>query len=1385
MSAYHQKYAQLIFKVGGAFFLLTCILFVHQTMRVVGVFLNSESSLVITSALKPGAGGSADVMASQAKKRCMWKFVAVLVVVVLFFTISFIIGWAARRCQKNSNAAFTSTLHNLLSEIKSENIRNFLRNFTKLPHLSGTEQNLRLARQMQAQWKEFGLDSAELVHYDVLLSYPNTSNPNYISIIDGDGTEIFNTTLSEPIPEGYENVEDIVPPYNAFSAQGEPEGELVYVNYARIEDFIKLKRDLKVNCTGKIAIARYGKIFRGNKVKNAMDAGAIGLILFSDPADYCAPGVDVYPKGWNLPGGGAQRGNVLNLNGAGDPLTPGYPAKEYTYRCAADKGAGLPKIPVHPIGYDDAVQLLRNIGGLESSSDWKGSLNVSYNIGPGFKDNSTDKVRMHIYTNNNVTRIYNVIGKIRGAVEPDRYIILGGHRDSWVFGGIDPTSGAAVLHEVARSAGTLVKKDIRYMDKVFTAKANQFNITREQLAALNNVRSTSVRIIKPDKGGGLVILEQIDYVERMYKVLNSPAYEATTLNELNTTSNRIRGYFRDLFIEGRIDLDTFNYIDILHPKLPVMFGIPKVHKNLSDPPMRALIDGRASLSYPCSKFIDSLLSKYLEGIPSICKDSWSLLTNLNDINIDDTINFLTIDVVDLYTSIPHQEAVEWIDLLLTNLGASKNDINNITELLDIVLSSNFFLFEKDLFIQKQGVAMGSPCGASVANLFMAYWEKQFISNNIAWKDELVFYTRFLDDVFILFKGNSERAKEFVDFLNQTTTFLKFTYNFATDTIDYLDVRLTRDTTSTKLKSVIFRKDTYVNSFLHFSSAHPFKLKRAIVKGQLVRAVRMCTDPSDFLSECTFLKGLFLNRGYPLQLIEDLIEEVESKRTNGFYNPILFSPRAVNADLPICRDGQAISPIQSRVTSMDGVTSNEYPCSFITTFNINSYSIQEILNKNWHFISSTPLLVEKLGEKPRTVYKRGLNIKELLQKHPSQEMQSRTKGSFACGFCNQCSCIRTGSSFSIKGKKFDIFHRITCNTKFIVYVAFCSCCAAYYVGKTDRRFKDRIYQHNYAIKNKKCENALAKHLENAKLLQERGVAYVNADSAVEGNYTLRVDCTPLFYNLVYDLAKKIASPDNGYKDKTLYDSWFQKDPWTKYNPSVPKINKLGSGSDFEAYFQRLGLASGRTRYTKNSKTDKYSNYPVYHSVYETFELVEKFYDPTFNQHRAVAQMRAGWVYELADRPVLPFNAIDYAKALKSYVEEISNVAKEKQIDVSFDSLFSAVDNFTEAATEFHQRLSKLDTNNPIALRIMNDQMMYLERAFVDPLGLPGRPFYRHIIYAPSSYNKYAGISFPGIYDALFEIESEHDQQKALNEVRRQISVATFAVQAAGETLREVA
>ncbi|XP_063062038.1 putative N-acetylated-alpha-linked acidic dipeptidase [Engraulis encrasicolus] len=306
-------------------------------------------------------------------------------------------------------------------------------------------------------------------------------------------------------------------------------------------------------------------------------------------------------------------------------------------------------------------------------------------------------------------------------------------------------------------------------------------------------------------------------------------------------------------------------------------------------------------------------------------------------------------------------------------------------------------------------------------------------------------------------------------------------------------------------------------------------------------------------------------------------------------------------------------------------------------------------------------------------------------------------------------------------------------------------------------------------------------ENAKVLQERAVAYINADSAIEGMYTLRVDCTPSLYTLVYDITKKISSPEQGEEGTSLYDSWHKRDNWTN-DRDAPRISKLGSGSDFEPFFIRLGIAAGRAKYIKNKKTERYSNYPLYHSVYETFELVGGAYDPSFRRLQAVARVRAGLIFRLANDRLLPLDCEEYAAALKKYATSIRDLAHTHadmaQYNVSFDPLFSAVENFTTAAREFHLRLRSLDTSNELALRMANDQLMYLERAFVDPLGLPGQPFYRHVIFAPSSPEE---SSFPGVYDALYSLKREVHPAEAWREVKRQLSIATFTVQAAAMTL----
>ncbi|XP_019629878.1 PREDICTED: glutamate carboxypeptidase 2-like [Branchiostoma belcheri] len=273
------------------------------------------------------------------------------------------------------------------------------------------------------------------------------------------GNEIFRSSAGEPqldVDPPF-NMSGVVPPFGAYSPSGVVEGNLVYVNYGRSSDFSKLE-DENISLEGKIAIVRYGRTARSLKLRRAQDAGAIGMIVYGDPKEVVGTGsgkTKKYPDGWYAPGTAVQRGHFLYGKGEGEPLTPGYPATDYAYRIDQSESDQLPTIPVHPIGYDDAEQLLSHMGGDLVPSYWKGLLDTDYRFGPDMV-NGASKVRLDVNVQTEVRTVHNVVGIIRGKEEPDRYVILGNHRDAWTLGAVDPNSGTACLLEITRALGEMM-----------------------------------------------------------------------------------------------------------------------------------------------------------------------------------------------------------------------------------------------------------------------------------------------------------------------------------------------------------------------------------------------------------------------------------------------------------------------------------------------------------------------------------------------------------------------------------------------------------------------------------------------------------------------------------------------------------------------------------------------------------------------------------------------------------------------------------------------------------------------------------------------------------------------------------------------------------------
>ncbi|KAK1573293.1 PA domain-containing protein [Colletotrichum navitas] len=309
------------------------------------------------------------------------------------------------------------------------------------------------------QWTKNGFD-AHLKEYHVYLSYPVHAS---LKLTYANGTTSA-VSLDEDVLEEDDVTgrEDNQPTFHGYSASGNVTGEYVYVGQGSQADFARLV-DLGVELEGKIALARYGGLFRGLKVKNAQDHGMIGAVIFTDPGDdgnqTVANGYEAYPNGPARHPSAVQKGSVLFLSTSpGDPTTPGYPSHEGVDR--ADVSPVTPKIPSIPISYASVEPLLQALNGFGVSAEkvnrtvWAGALNASYSSGPA------PGVTLHLdnLMEGKITPIWNVIGHLNGT-NADETIVIGNHRDTWMIGGNgDPNSGSAILVEFTKAVNTLVLK---------------------------------------------------------------------------------------------------------------------------------------------------------------------------------------------------------------------------------------------------------------------------------------------------------------------------------------------------------------------------------------------------------------------------------------------------------------------------------------------------------------------------------------------------------------------------------------------------------------------------------------------------------------------------------------------------------------------------------------------------------------------------------------------------------------------------------------------------------------------------------------------------------------------------------------------------------------
>ncbi|XP_075719949.1 aminopeptidase NAALADL1-like [Rhinoderma darwinii] len=354
-------------------------------------------------------------------------------------------------------------IQQFMKEVDNEKIRENLRILSKKPHVATSEADEELVHLLLSRWNDSktGLDEAKEERYKVFLSFPDKENPNSVKVLSPEGIIKFESQERESQLTEDQKDPNILQPFLAYAPNGTVKGKLVYANEGKISDFQFLANIINLN--GTIAIVRYGGIGRVNKAINAAKFGVIGVIIYTDPKDINDGESNpdkAYPNSWYMPPSAVERGSFKE--NFGDQLTPYYPAKEFTYRIPESEIKGISHIPAQPIGFKDAQALICELGGLQAPESWRGALECPYNIGPGFRQstfNNSD-VQVNVYNKRTIRSSANVMGLIRGSVEPDRYIIYGNHRDSWVHGAIDPSSGTAVMLEITRILGTKLKSGL-------------------------------------------------------------------------------------------------------------------------------------------------------------------------------------------------------------------------------------------------------------------------------------------------------------------------------------------------------------------------------------------------------------------------------------------------------------------------------------------------------------------------------------------------------------------------------------------------------------------------------------------------------------------------------------------------------------------------------------------------------------------------------------------------------------------------------------------------------------------------------------------------------------------------------------------------------------
>lgn len=586
----------------------------------------------------------------------------------------------------------------------------------------------------------------------------------------------------------------------------------------------------------------------------------------------------------------------------------------------------------------------------------------------------------------------------------------------------------------------LIQKDKKDFQRHFKRYNEKSNLSQQEKEALKQLMQNKHIVIKPaDKGSAVVILSRQHYIleakrqlndKTYYSKLNKPIY----LQTVPLVHQIIDKLHRTKFINTR----QKEYLKgTCEPRPRQFYILPKIHKKPETwtipfklPSGRPIVSDCGSETYQTAEYIDYFLTPLSIKHPSYLKDTYHFIGIIKNLRIPPNSFFFTMDINSLYTNIDTKAGLKAIKNIFLKYPDPKRPDEEILQLLEINLTKNDFEFNKEYFLQIKGTAMGKRFSPAYANIFMAEWEEKALAKCPI---KPLYYYRYLDDIFGIWSDTLEEFNKFLQILNSHDASIKAQHNIQKQSIDFLDTTIYKGQLflQTQILDIkVHFKETDTHSLLFKTSFHPKHTYKGLIKSQLIRFKRICTQNKDFWEAVKLLFTTLRQRGYSRTFLRHCLKTFHKQ----------------------------------------GLQKQEEVIPLITTFSSISVTLNNKFKSNYQTIIQNQGLLQ--NHQVLSAYRRNSNLRDLLvrAKLPSIQQKKKTRNLILKNF------IKLKYVYNYNNKIiFKIQQQFSPQSSNCIYIIFCARCGIQYIGETGQSISARMTQHRYNIRRKKhTDTLLVKH-----------------------------------------------------------------------------------------------------------------------------------------------------------------------------------------------------------------------------------------------------------------------------------------------------------------------